>query len=282
MLDQGAPIPEELKHIHFVRAEDRDCFEKLDDSIRHQLEQLGKNTSDAQARLNIAWSTSSYHDSWDGLPGYDAEFKLLHFTSDQFRQIGEVTDIVRGRLLANVAEQRCVMLDQDPSTYNFGQERYSRTNSWEAFPAEPKIAGKVLTLQYVYSWYWCGSAHPNMDFRSFCFLLDPLLELPSLSDLFVEEEKEAALAAIQASVRKQLLSPDDPEQSLKDQEETVLSGTESWDCFNAFVFEDDALSLSFAPYSVAAYGSGPQFAKVPVQELKDKLRPWFRNALGHW
>ncbi|WP_407114298.1 RsiV family protein [Bradyrhizobium sp. LMG 9283] len=229
--------------------------------------------------MNIAWSTSTYRDKWDGLPGYDAKFKLLHFRSEKFNQIGEVTDIIRGGLLSDVAEQREVKLQQDSSLYNFGQERFSRTNTWEAFPAEPKVSGKVLSLQYVYSWYWCGSAHPHMGFRSFCFLLDPLLQLPSLRALFLDEA--AAFAAIQASVRKQLLCPDDPEQSLKDQEGTVLSGTNDWECFNAFVFEDDALSLSFAPYSVAAYASGPQFAKVPIEE-KEWLHPWFRNALGHW
>ncbi len=32
MLDADALVPDELKHIHFVHAEDRDCFEKLDES----------------------------------------------------------------------------------------------------------------------------------------------------------------------------------------------------------------------------------------------------------
>src|SRR5258705_8000171 len=39
LLDGDATIPDELKQIHIVHASDPDCTEKIEDAIRHQLQQ---------------------------------------------------------------------------------------------------------------------------------------------------------------------------------------------------------------------------------------------------
>jgi hypothetical protein len=84
-------------------------------------------------------------------------------------------------------------------------------------------------------------------------------------------------------VRQKLLAPsDNPENSLQLQEESVLRGTEDWDSFRCFVFDEEGLEISFAPYEVAAYASGPQFVKLPYADFKELLVPWFRNALEIW
>jgi hypothetical protein len=278
LLDDEASIPDELKQIHIVHASDTDCVEKIEDAIRHQLQQLGANVAEAQGRSKVRWSSSSYRDNWDGLPGYEAEFKLLHFSSDQYPETGEVTEIIRGTLLSQVAEQRFAKFYQNSERYNFGQQRFSRTNTWEAFPAEPKIVGKVLSLQYSVHWYSCGAAHPNMGFLPFCFLLEPVIQIGELASLFVD--RASSLEAVQNSVRQKLLSPSgNSENSSCLQEEWVQRGTDDWGCFRRFVFDEDGLQISFAPYEVAAYASGPQIVKLPYAEFKTLLVPWFRNAL---
>jgi hypothetical protein len=279
LLDDDAVIPEELKRIHIIRASDAECEEKLRDAIRHQLESLGRSIAEAQTRANVRWSSSSYQDRWDGLPGYETEFTLIHFSSDLYPSVKEVTDIVRGVLLSSVSNERLTKLSQDPVQFNFGQERFSRTNTWEALPAEPKIKGRVLSLHYNIHWYGAGAAHPNTNFLSFCFMMDPLVRIGRLSSVF--DDESGSFTAIQKIVRENLLARSDDDESILP-EEWVRDGTADWDSFGCFSFDEDGMELSFAPYQVAAYVFGPQVVKVPYAEFKQLLHPWFRNALGIW
>jgi hypothetical protein len=278
MLDDDAPIPDELKHIHIVRASASDCIEKIEDAIRHQLQQLGSSVAEAQGRANIRWWQTSYRESWEGLPGYEVEFRLLNLSSEQYPKIGEVTDIIRGDLLSAVANERTTKFTQSTELFNFGQQSFSRTNTWEAFPAAPKIVEKTLSLQYSVHWYGAGAAHPNHHFSTYCFLLDPLVQIKDLRNAFTDQER--AFQLIQESTREQLLLPSpDGEERLS--LEWVLEGTKDWDSFRSFGFEQDGIEFYFAPYQVAAYAAGAQFVKVPFDKVKTLLLPWLRNSLGH-
>ncbi len=277
LLDDDAFIPDEVKHIHAVRASAHDCIDKLEDAIRHQLRQLGVSIAEAQSRANVRWSYSSYRESWEGLPGYEAEFKLLHFSSDRYPKIGEVTDIIRGKLLSAVSSERFAKVSQNHELFNFGQESYSRTNAWGAFPGEPKVVGKVLSVQYTVSRYGAGAAHPNHYFLPFCFLLDPLFRITDLRNLFTDGDK--ALELIQATVREQLLAPlPDGEPALP--EKWVVEGTNDWDSFICFGFDNEGVEFFFAPYQVGPYAAGQQFARVNFERVKYLLVPWLRNSLG--
>lgn len=275
LLDEDATIPEELQKIHIVRASESDCVEKIEDSIRHQFEQLGANSAAAQGQSNVRWSRSSYRDRWDGLPGYETEFELLHFSSDQYPRVGEVTDVIKGQLLSSVMEFRFIKFAQDAEQYNFGQQAYARMQTWEAFASEPTIVGKVLSLRYSVHSYTFG-AHGNSGFLPFCFVLDPLVPVADLKSLFVDGEK--AFETIRSVVRQQLLDPTTNEEKLLP-EETVFAGTEDWDCFSCFGFDQDGLDIAFAPYAVGPYAAGPQYAKVQYDMFKALLMPWFRYAL---
>jgi hypothetical protein len=100
-------------------------------------------------------------------------------------------------------------------------------------------------------------------------------ELPSLF-----ADAASSLDVIRQSVRQKLLAPsEDQENSLRRQEDSVLRGTEDWNSFRCFGFDEEGIEISFAPYAVAAYASGPQFVKLPFAEFKALLKPWFRNAL---
>jgi hypothetical protein len=277
LLDDDALIPDELKHVQFVRASAPDCVDRIEDAIRHQLQQLRASVAEAQGRAHVRWSHSSYRESWEGLPGYETEFQLVHFSSDQYPKIGEVTDIIRATLLDSVFNHRAAKLEQDHRLFNFGQAPHSRTNTWEAFPAEPKIIGKVLSTLYSVHWYGAGAAHPNQYFIPFCFLLEPLFRIRDLRNLFEDETK--ALGLIQNSVREQLLTPL-PDGGAALEEEWVSRGTADWDSLTCFAFEKDVLEFSFAPYQVGPHARGPQFAKVPFDIIKSLMIPWLKNSLG--
>ena len=276
LLDDDALIPDELKYVQSVSASAHDCVDRIEDAIRHQLQQLGASVAEAQSRADVRWSHSSYRERWEGLPGYETEFKLVHFSSDRYPKIGEVTDIIRGALLETVSDYRAAKLEQDHNLFNFGQEPHSRTNTWEAFPAEPKIIGKVLSTQYSVHWYGAGAAHPNHFFIPFRFLLEPLFRIRDLRNLF--EDGTKALALIQNSVREQLLTPL-PDGDAALQEDWVSRGTADWDSLTCFAFEKDGVEFSFAPYQVGPYARGPQFAKEPFDTIKELMKPWLKNSL---
>jgi hypothetical protein len=274
-LDDSAPLPEEMKHIQTVDAGDSNCIEKIDDAIRHQLQEARQSTSDLQGSSEVYWSTSNYSESWDGQPGYQAEFSLFSFSSAKYPKVGQITDIVRGGLLSDVLSYRSIKLSQDTETFSFGQESYLRTNTWEAFPSEPSIVGRVLSFHHSVHSYGAGAAHGNMHFQTHSFLLDPVISIESLAS--VVSDPDYALAAIQTLIQKQLLNPTD---DLELPEYWVFEGTQNWEALRNFTFNESGLKFYFAPYQVGPYAAGPQFAEVPYQQCATLLVPWLRDALG--
>lgn len=98
--------------------------------------------------------------------------------------------------------------------------------------------------------------------------------------VFVDEK--AAFTSVQAHVRSQLLATQIGDQESDPQYlelEWVNRGTESWDDFAAFVFGEDGIEILFAPYHVAPYACGPQFAKLTYEDIFHTLKPVFVAAL---
>lgn len=279
LLDDAATIPERLRSVQAVRASESNCYDSVLDAIIHQTERLGESVSDAQGQSNVWWSRVKYRDSWDGLPGYVADFEVLKFSSELYPQVGEITDVLRGNLVSRVMNERGVMLSGQMSDhFNFGQERHRRTNTWEAFCGEPIIQGKVISLLYSIHWYGAGAAHPNQNFVSFTFLLDPIIQIGLPTQIF--ENADDALARIQTIVRKKLLAAKDADDdSYELDTEWVSEGTKDWDCYHAFVFDEDGIEFAFAPYQVAAYAFGPHFVKVNYSDISDLMGDHWKYAL---
>ncbi|GGI21007.1 TIR domain-containing protein [Bradyrhizobium guangdongense] len=94
LLNDDAPLPDQIRGIHIVKASDPSCEEQIKDAICHQLERLGENILQAQQSANIRWSRSTHREVWDGLPGYEIEYQVLSFSSDQYSHISEITDVI--------------------------------------------------------------------------------------------------------------------------------------------------------------------------------------------
>jgi hypothetical protein len=60
----------------------------------------------------------------------------------------------------------------------------------------------------------------------------------------------------------------------------IERGTAEWTNFAAFVFGAEKIDILFAPYQVAGYASGAQFAGLSYASLANYMRPEFRSALA--
>ena len=282
MLDEGTPIPEQIKDIQCIAANDPNCMSRVQEALTYQLGRLGVETQKLQRKEEISWSYHTKKEAWDGLPGYEVELQFIKLQSDRYPSIDEVGDFIRGELLKSLFSCRNTKLDQLPSIYNYGQEKYRRTDTYDAHCSEPSVKEKVLTIQYAIHWYGAGAAHPNMHFSTYAFVMDPLFLIESLDLIF--NEPANALIKIQSYVRNTLKTtpiegPDEEQQFYLDPAQVDV-GTQGWEDFRSFVFNEDGIDFLFDPYHVAGYACGPQFADVPYIELIELIKPEYQSTLG--
>jgi TIR domain/Protein of unknown function (DUF3298) len=275
LLDDDAAIPDEIKSIHFINANHSNCNAEIEDAVRHQLTRLGERIEEAQTQSSVRWTSSIYRDTWNGAPGYEAEFQLLRFSSSDYPKISEITDVVRGKLTSEIMSERFVMLEPPNDFYNFGQDKWRRINTYEARCEKPTIVGKVISLQYNIYTYRGGGAHPCLTYMTFCYLIEPVVPIKSLKQIFAEPEK--AFSEIQISVRKQLL---EPKIGSDGDEEWVQRGTESWEDFSSFIFDETGIVILFAPYLVDCYAAGPKLTKLEYSKIVLLMQPVYVNALS--
>ncbi|MGH9960473.1 MAG: toll/interleukin-1 receptor domain-containing protein [Pyrinomonadaceae bacterium] len=203
LLDDGIPIPAQLRGIQCIKASEPNCNDRIVDAINHQLKRLGVERSETQKKEGIVWEKRVLREAWDGIPGYEVELQHLEFGSDRYPNIREITDYIKGRLLSSLFVHRGQKLDSAPDFFNYGQEKYRRTNTYDAHCGEPTLIGKLISIQYAVHWYGAGAAHPNHHFKTYNFLLEPLTLIDSLSKIF--KEPDETLAVVQTQVRKHLV-----------------------------------------------------------------------------
>ncbi|MES2405824.1 MAG: TIR domain-containing protein [Pseudomonadota bacterium] len=268
ILDDDVEIPDQLKGIQCISDSDGQCKEKVSDAITFQLGRLGIQTDQMQRKQDIYWHTKTLQESWDGLPGYEFEAQLLSFTSETYPNAHQAGEYLQGHILNQLFQHRLGKLSQAPDFHNYGQDKFLRTNTYDAHCGDPKIKGRVLSVQYAVHWYGAGAAHPNFHFETFVFALDPLARIHALEDIFLEPLE--ALKKIQDEARSQLNaeffehSNDDAQSLGKD---WIERGTEKWSDYSAFVFSENSIDLLFAPYQVASYAEGAKFAEVPYETI---------------
>lgn len=282
MLDE-VPIPSQLEDIQVIGSSAEDPYQQLLSAIDAQLERLGLQNAKLQGDPKLRWSMTRYNDRWEGLPGHDTSYQIPRFSSEQAPQAQEMSDVIRGWVVAEAMAQREVKFSQSTEFCNFGQEPFFRMNSWDASCATPIVKDRIVSLSYSVWMMNAGAAHPNMYFKTFAFTLHPTTQIKSLESIF--EDTKSSLEVIRDDVRYQLLHDNDmlPDQDPANpelSEDYVKSGTDSWKDFDCFTFEEDGINLYFSPYQVAAYVFGPQFAKVKYDKLAKFMHRHYAFALG--
>lgn len=282
LLDDEIAIPEQLKGIQCISASKPDCMNNIAGAITFQMEKLGIQTKTLQRTEEFSWSYELKREEWDGLPGYEVELQLIHLSSTKYPNLREAADFVRGDQIKNLLNMRASKLNQDLTLFNHGQDKFRRTNTYDAHCAEPSVVGKVLTISYVIHWYGAGAAHPNMHFVAYSFVMEPLCLIENVQAVFRSEVN--ALEIVQNSVRKALketwLSGSEKADQYQLDAEYVDRGTQKWDDLLCFVPKADGLEFLFAPYQVACYADGPQIALVPYAEIVTAMRDEYVSAFG--
>jgi hypothetical protein len=281
LLDDAVDLPEQLKRIQTIKASDPKCVDLLLAAIRHQQQSDATSSRMAQSAQDIYWTISRRKEAWDGLPGYEVEADHITITSEKYPNISEVTEYIAGQVAEDLFRYRAQKFIQQPDLYNYGQDRFHRTNTLDLICHEPIVKGKVVSISYLVGFYGAGAAHPNYYFKTYCFVVDPLFLLQDLRQVFQDED--AALANIRNAARTELhfklCSVKEGDDTAMSDIEWINRGTEGWDDFRNFVFNPTGIVLMFAPYHVAAYAFGTQTAEVSYASIADLIRPEYRSAL---
>ena len=127
------------------------------------------------------------------------------------------------------------------------------------------------TVSYVFTLHLDTlGAHPNTFYRTFTFDLKTGAEL-KISDLFVPRsdylKRLSAIAEFELS------------KSLKDMTdiEYIRQGVTAEALnFQTFAIEGEDLILIFPPYQVAPYAAGTQTVSIPLEQLKEILKPEYQ------
>jgi hypothetical protein len=274
-------VPPELEEVHCVWERDGAAYSEIEDALMHQFGRLNLQVLKIQRNEEISWNFETIEESMEGLPGYDVNLQIIKLHSTKFPKIGEVNSFIKGQMMKDLFIGRSGLMDQEPGRFNFGSEKFSRTNSIEAHCTEPSIKGRVLTVMVVSHWYYAGAAHPGHSFSSYSFLLDPLFLIESLGTIFIRPD--SALTQVQSLVRSRLkalvYSEGDQTTNLLSASH-VDSGTQKWSDFGNFKFLNDRIEFDFSPYQVGPYAAGPQDSFVLYEEIISMVRPEFISALS--
>lgn len=277
LIDDDVVVPEQIRHLQFIKYSDGDFINKLCGSILHQIAENGYSVEQQQSDSEITWSAYTYSDFRDGLPGYSAEMRLFRFSSEVYPQINQIGEYIKGQLLQDLFLLRSSILDQDPENLNYGQERYSRTNTIDIHSVGPTVIGRTISILFSVHSYYAGAAHPNTCFRSFNFFIDPVFDISNITDIFIDEDE--AFAVIQSETRRQLRSIEVDDEPMLD-DEMLLNGTQSWDHFQVFIFGKSQIEFIFEPYQVGPYAAGPQQSAVPYEKILRLMKSQYRSALN--
>ncbi len=283
LLDEEAKVPDQLKGIQYISASNSQCLSQIADALQHQLERLGIEQAEIQDKEQVYWTSRTKKEDWDGLPGYEVELQFLDFNSEVYPNVKEIGDYIKANLLRPLFRHREEKFSQSPESLNFGQNKYRRTNTYDAHCEEPVIVGKVISIVYTIHWYGAGAAHPNHHFETYNFFLEPIMLIENLENIFVDSDE--ALRIIQSEVRQHLYNIKTDDNATVDDEDSKLpkewidEGTKEWDNFHSFSFQTNEVEILFPPYQVAAYAYGSQTAKIPYQKIVKLMKSEYISYL---
>ena len=185
ILLDDVPLPDHLRGIQAISASDPECKSRIIKSLDLQLSRLDVEASGAKLLdSKLTWKKSLLQEDWDGLPGYQTAIELIEFESAEHSNLYEIGQHIRGLMRDHVFEQRWTKLEQRPDVFTYGTPCESRTSTFEVQCGAPTLTGSVLTVQFGTYYYNAGAAHPNYNFLTFAYLLEPLIRISSLALLF--------------------------------------------------------------------------------------------------
>jgi len=282
LLEKTATAPNQIRDRQYISADDDNFDSDLTDAISEQFNRLGAAIAKTQENTGINWTYYTIKEQIDGLPGYEAEIKIIRLGSSIYANIDNINDMIKADAIASLMDERRDYIDQSSGLFNFGQDKFARTNTLDIRFEEPSIKGRIISLPMIMDSYGAGAAHPNHFFMSHSFFLRPVFKISGLSSIF--ENETEAFSVLQPIIRNKLLEPreyetDDGKETFELEPEYVNRGTEDWSDITCFVFRDSGIEITFSPYQVAAYAAGHQQILIDYEVLNRLLKPEYRSAL---
>lgn len=278
ILDDDINVPSQLESLHHISASRPDCLDKIIEAINAQRERQGVARSAIEQRSGLSWNFSTLKESWDGLPGYETTVQFIELNSKKYDGLADIGRVIRGYFLEIVLNHRAIKLEQTPSNFNHAEDRFLRTNTYDATCGPPSLIGDVLSIPYDFTWYGAGAAHPNHGHKVFNFYLRPVAIMPSLGALFVDSQK--AFSAMQTECRNLLKKIEDDDGTPLLSEEWINRGTSEWESFRIHGYVPDGIRLFFPPYYVGPYAYGSHVITISFRTILAFMRPEFVSALN--
>jgi hypothetical protein len=233
----------------------------------------------AEKKADVTWQRETIQESQTdeaGYPGYELELQVFKFSSSKYPDVSLITDFIRGKLLGTLLRYRLPRVDNRMKMHSEVRVGQAIIDIYNAHCLDPSVIGGVVSIHYTVWEYSSTAAHPNHDFMTFSFLIDPISLIGSLSDIFANSWE--GLPVLQGLVRTELRSifskyGDKPDLS------SIDSGTSEWRHFDKFVFKDEGVDILFPPYQIAAYVYGSNVVSLPYSLLAPLMAPQFVKAL---
>ena len=135
------------------------------------------------------------------------------------------------------------------------------------------IASSPRTGSYIFTIYMDTlGAHPNGFFKTYTF--DATTGAPlALKDLFAPGTDYLGMLSSQARAKL----PEVMGKQFADAAYIKEGTTPEEKNFSNFFFDNADFVVLFPPYQVAAYAAGPQTLRIPVAQIRDLLKPEYRQ-----
>ncbi|MCK6436733.1 TIR domain-containing protein [Rivihabitans pingtungensis] len=271
LLDDTAKLPSALQHLHAISV-------AIEGGLETELAQLvqarmGENRYSEQTGN---WSYDVKEEEWDGCPGYQFEVEILKCLSTN-SSLKEIEIYINHVIMEEVFSQRQVKLDQDPSSFNFGLEKFQRTNTLYASCDEIHPLNRTIAFLYRFEYYSPGAAHGQSGILTFNFFLEPTFLINSLANLFLDQTR--AFQVIQSLVRNELNIILHEASYQDDPDEYLTEGTREWGDFKRFLLTENLIKIFFPPYQVACYAAGEQSVEIPYSAVHEMMTSSYASAL---
>ncbi|MBS1780654.1 MAG: TIR domain-containing protein [Bacteroidetes bacterium] len=284
-IDSDVDIPDGLDKIQYLDLNESSAFGELIKSLAAQTEKLGKETSKVIGDDDKIFVTKKeIKERWEGLPGYEVEFSVPLFQSSRFNNLSEVTKLIEANFTMILQSYRRNKIEQATSLYSWMQDTYLRTNTFYAYCDNIFHRHFFLSILYTAHWYGAGAAHPNHYFKTFNFILNPLIEINKIEEIFEDSHTcfEEFILLVRTELNNILVTENNGD-AVKDEKlldmDWIKSGTADWNCLNAFTLSDHGLGLYFPPYQVGPYACGSHHIILKFQHIFKFLNSDIKNAL---
>ncbi|PHQ86657.1 MAG: hypothetical protein COB65_00935 [Thalassobium sp.] len=273
-LDEG-DFPHLLTGIQFIRVADGGADEALKASIAAATKDAVTQNEIAQADAEVSWQINESRSEYDGIPGFAITVPKIVLTSSKYSGVSEIAGHINGRMIEFGMNARTGALNPQPDFFNLMQDKWRRTNTFDAVFETATVVGRVFSAKFSMHWYSAGAAHPVHSPQTFNYLLEPVCQLATAESLFGSNDD--ALNTLQLCVEEGLIETLYSSGATESDVKWIRQGTKDWSDFKHFSLTSEGISIQFSSYQVCCYASGMPAALVPFE----KVRAYFTEPVLH-